>query len=79
MGGWFSKTEKKEVANTGEVNNNVVVQAGVPLDVYNAELIILVGILVALRLIEFVYFIFHVFRKNFKKKYSSDRNEVDRS
>lgn len=73
MGSWFSKTEtRKEVANTGEVNNNVVVETGIPLNVYNVELIVLVGILVVLRLIEFLYFIFHVFRKTFKKKYSKD-------
>lgn len=73
MGSWFSKTEtKKEVANTGEVNNNIMVETGTPLNVYNIELIVLVGILVVLRLIEFLYFIFHVFRKTFKKKYSKD-------
>lgn len=73
IGSWFSKAEtRKEVANTGEINNNIMVETGTPLNVYNIELIVLVGILVVLRLIEFLYFVFHLFRKTFKKKYAKD-------
>lgn len=73
--GWFGSpsvetTQKKTTDNSGTVNNNVVV-SGEPVDIFSIELIILVGILVILRIIEFAYFMYRCNQRRLKKKYTS--------
>lgn len=59
MGSSESKPEQKTVDTTGNVNNNVVIgRVSGEVDVYSVEIVILLGIICAIKLIEFIYFIY---------------------
>lgn len=71
--GWFgspSVEESKTVDATGAINNNMVVK-GDSVEVFSMELVILVGILVVLRILEFGYFIYRCKQRSLKKKYTT--------
>lgn len=67
MGG-SSSTEKKAVDTTGGVNNNIVVNGEV--DVSSDEVVILLGIICAIKIMEFVYFIYRRHYQTIKKRSS---------
>lgn len=67
MGG-ASSTEKKAVDTTGGVNNNIVVNGEV--DVNSDEVIILLGIICAIKIMEFIYFVYRRHYQNIKKRSS---------
>lgn len=71
MGGSTS-SEKKTVDSTGAVNNNVVVNGEV--DVSSFEIIILLGIICAIKIMEFIYFIYRRHYQNVKKRHSPPQN-----
>lgn len=71
MGGSTS-SEKKTVDSTGAVNNNVVVNGEV--DVSSFEIIILLGIICAIKIMEFIYFIYRRHYQNVKKKHLPQQN-----
>lgn len=68
MGG-TSSSEKKTVDSTGTINNNVVVNGEV--DVTSLEIIILLGIICAIKIMEFIYFIYRRHYQNVKKRVST--------
>lgn len=70
MGGKESKEETKTVDTTGNVNNNVVIQEPVP--VAMEEVIILLAIITAIKIIELVIYFYKVHTRNVKKKYSAN-------
>lgn len=78
--GWFgsasneeTKSESKSIDTNGAINNNLILRdEDQTYNVYSQELIILIGILVVLRIIEFGYFMYSKFRGALKKKYSNN-------
>lgn len=64
-----TSTEKKTVDSTGTVNNNVVVNGEV--DVTSLEIVILLGIICAIKIMEFIYFIYKRNYHNIKKRAST--------
>lgn len=70
MGGSTS-SEKKTVDSTGTVNNNVVVNGEV--DVSSLEIIILLGIICAIKILEFIYFVYGRHYHNIKKRVTSQQ------
>lgn len=68
MGG-TSSSEKKTVDSTGTINNNVVVNGEV--DVTSLEIVILLGIICAIKIMEFIYFIYKRHYQNVKKRVST--------
>lgn len=74
MGSSESREEKKTVDSTGTVNNNVVVNGEV--DIYSTEIVILLGIICALKVIEFIYFIYQRHYKNIKKRFINGQPPV---
>lgn len=70
MGGWFSKD--KNIDSNGEVNNNVIVEAKV--DGTSIEVLMMLGIITAKKVMEFLYVIYRGFKNNLKKKYSERSN-----
>lgn len=67
--GSATSTETKTADNAGTVNNNLILAAGERPNVMCAELIVLLGILVILRIIEFAYFIYRAHKRSLKRKY----------
>lgn len=69
MGGNTS-SEKKAVDSTGTVNNNVVVTAESlgEVDVTSSEIVIFLGIICAIKIMEFIYFIYKRHYRNVKKR-----------
>lgn len=65
-------SEAKPVDNTGTVTNSVTLNSGERQDVFSIELILLVAILVALRIAEFMYFLNRIHNKKMKKKYATN-------
>lgn len=68
MGLFSSKTETEEkvVDTTGNVNNNVVINGQV--DVVSMEIVTLLWIICALKVIEFIYFLYTKCYRNMKKR-----------
>lgn len=66
MGSSESKEEHKTVDTTGNVNNNLVI--GGEVDVFSIEIVILLGIICAIKIIEFVYFLYNQKYKKIKKR-----------
>lgn len=70
MGGWFSSQKKVEkVENTGQVQNNVVVND--PVTIQNTEIIIMLGIITLIKIAEFIVFLYNSRKRKLKKKYQS--------
>lgn len=67
MGLFSSKSEDKTVESTGTVNNNVVI--GGQVDVFSIEIVVLLGIICALKVIEFIYFIYNRYYRRMKKRF----------
>lgn len=66
MGHSESKEEKKTIDSTGSVNNNVVVNGEV--DVNSMEVIILLGVICAIKIFEFIYFLYRRHYRNIKRR-----------
>lgn len=67
MGGSESK-ESKVIESAGHVNNNVLIgKVTGEVDVYSIEIVILLGIICAIKIIEFIYFIYRRHYQNIKK------------
>lgn len=60
----------KTVETQGQVNNNVVIDHAV--DVTSDEIIILLAIICAIKIIEFIYFLYSRHSKSIKKKYQQN-------
>jgi hypothetical protein len=77
MGGifssWFSSNdESKKVENDGEVNNNIVISESV--EIYNFEIILMLLIIVTLKIIEFLFFVYKTHDRRMKRKYQKNVN-----
>lgn len=70
MGSTQTKDEQKTVDTTGQVNNNVVIQETV--DVYSSEIVLLLSVIVVLKLIEFLCYVYMQHARKMKKKYSGN-------
>lgn len=69
MGNWFSLSEAKNFKSDGQVNNNVIVEER-PGGKFEAEMLILTAIICALRIFEFVVY---VYKRH--TKYKRDRHK----
>lgn len=73
MGGTQSHEDKKTIDATGEVVNNVVVQA--PVEVLNTDrIVILLTILCVLKVISLIIFTYGGLIRKLKKKYKNNQN-----
>lgn len=68
MGSSHSQVEKKTIESTGQVNNNVVIQETE--DVYSMEIVILLSLLCALKILEISIFLYNKYKQQMKKKYT---------
>lgn len=68
MGSGQSQQETKTIESSGQVNNNVVIQETE--DVYSMELVILLSLLCALKILEIGIFLYNKYKQQMKKKYS---------
>lgn len=66
MGSLWSSTDKK-VDQTGEVNNNITVEATV--DATSLEIVVLLSIICVIKVLEFIYLVFKAYNRGLKKKY----------
>lgn len=69
MGSSQSQQETKTIESTGHVNNNAVIQETE--DVYSMEIVILLSILCALKILEIGIFLYSKYKQQMKKKYMS--------
>ncbi len=76
MGKTESKHESKAVDTNGAVNNNLVIQGEMPIQVHNMEILILLYIMCALKVLEFLYFVYTKHSRKLKKRYNSVNNIV---
>lgn len=67
MGGSGSSEEKKTVDSSGTVNNNVVISD--PVEFYNKEIVCILWIILALKIMELILFFYREHRRGLKKKY----------
>lgn len=75
MGGGESKTEEHKTIDTdGTVNNNLVFNQEKPVDIHNKEIIILLSIICAIKLIQLGVYLYVNHRRSLKKKYASGQN-----
>lgn len=65
--GIFGSSEEQTIDNTGEVNNNVIVSN--PVDIRSEEVVTLLSIICALKMLEFAYICFKAYQRHLKKKY----------
>lgn len=68
MGSSQSQHETKTIEASGQVNNNVVIQETE--DVYSMEIVVLLSLLCALKILEIAMFLYNKYRQQMKKKYS---------
>lgn len=73
MGNNDSKEETKTVDTTGNVNNNVII--GEPVKIHSNEIIMLLYIICAVKIIELILFFYKVHLKRVKKKYLKANND----
>lgn len=68
MGSSQSQQETKTIESSGQVNNNVVIQETE--DVYSMELVILLSLLCALKILEMGIFLYNKYKQQMKRKYT---------
>ena len=71
MGKTASK-EEKTIDSNGNINNNLVLEG--PVDFQNSEMLLMLGIICAIKIFEAVYFVFHTYKRSLKKKYNTNTN-----
>lgn len=74
MGLFSSDENTKAIDQTSTVNNNVSVNGEV--DVYSIEIVVLLGIICALKIIEFIYFIYQRHYRNVKKRWTNGPPQI---
>lgn len=72
MGSGESKTETKTVEASGQVNNSMVLQTSQ--DNYGVAYLVLLSILCAIKILEFLSFLYIKYNATLKKKYT--RNDT---
>lgn len=65
------KIEKNGETSNNNVNNNVFVANQDPINIHNNEIVIILYIICAIKIIEFVYFLFNKYSSCLKKKYNN--------
>lgn len=76
MGNWFSSNEAKNFESDGQVNNNVIVEER-PGGRFDGEMLILTAIICALKVFEFVVFIYKRHTKYVQKRHERNLVIVD--
>lgn len=66
--GFFGSSEEKEVDTTGTVNNNMVVNT---VDVSSDEITTLLSILVVIKVIELLLYIYKSWRNGLKRRFGN--------
>lgn len=75
MGGSESK-ETKAIDSNGQVNNNVVIgKISGEVDVYSIEIVVMLGIICAIKLLEFIYFVYQRHYQKIKRR-TLDQSKV---
>lgn len=70
MGGGESKEERKTISDsTGTVNNNVVFNDPVP--IMNMQIIILLWVICAIKIVELLFYVYREHKKTIKKRYTN--------
>lgn len=72
MGG--SESKEENVKNDGQVQNNVTI--GHTVDVSSNEIVILLAMICAIKLIELAVYLFRSFKKDLKKKVREKMNPI---
>lgn len=67
MGNWFSASEHKNIESDGQVNNNVILEG--PGAKFEMEMLILTAIICAIKLFEFVIFVYKNHARYIKEKH----------
>lgn len=67
MGITESKEETKAVDSNGNVNNNIVIQDPVP--VHNKDIIVVLYLICAIKIVELIIFLYKFHSNRLKKKY----------
>lgn len=67
MGNWFSSSDYIKVGPDGQVNNNILSQGSGAR--YNTEMLILTSIICAIKIFEFVMFLYKKHAQNIKGKH----------
>lgn len=76
MGSWFSssKTNNKAEENDNVISNNVTIANSNPLSIHNTEIVILLYVIAAVKIMEFIYFMYRKHMENQRKKYATKGN-----
>ena len=74
FGNWFSANDESHVKNTGEVNNNVVVETGGKFD---KEILILTAIICGIKIFEFIVYIYKHHTKLIKQRHEKNIRRGD--
>lgn len=76
MGNWFSSSENKNFESDGQVNNNVIVEetSGGKFD---AEILILTAIICALKIFEFIVFVYKRHTRFIKERHERNLTIVE--
>lgn len=74
MGNWFSSNNETTKKEEGEnlISNNVTVTNESPLNIHNTEILILLYIITAIKLTEFIYFVYKRHIEKQRKKFTSN-------
>lgn len=66
----------KILDSTGQVNNNVVIEE--PMSVHNQEMIVLLYIIAAVKLLEFILYVYNGHSRYLKRKYDK-QNKINQN
>lgn len=68
--GWFGSSEEIDVEANGQVNNNVIIQREKEtIDQNSNEIYMLLIIICAIKIIEFIFYVYKIWTNKMKKKY----------
>ncbi len=68
MGNWFSASETKTIESDGQVNNNVILEGSTGR--FDMEMFVLTAIICAIKIFEFIYFVYKRHRKYIVENHS---------
>lgn len=76
MGSWFSSQEEKitkTIDAAGQVNSNVIIEDTVR--VHNSEIIYLLYVIAAAKILEFIMYVYSRHSKQMKRKYENNNQK----
>lgn len=73
----MGSSDSKTAETTGTANNSVIINGQV--SVFGIEIIVLLGIICALKIIEFIYFIYNKYYQRMKKRFVDQPRQVQQA